>query len=139
MEIFTLTKFRYPKNIEDSFNDFCKYTFLYDHYKTYEIFFSENITEKIMFADFNKIKNIYIKKICFVLYVLYFKGGFFIDINVIPTNNIINFNLKNNTIYIVESIVDSNNLFLGTLGSSKNNLNLLNLIQHLINFDNLPY
>uniref|UniRef100_A0A6C0JY18 Uncharacterized protein n=1 Tax=viral metagenome TaxID=1070528 RepID=A0A6C0JY18_9ZZZZ len=136
MEIFTLTKFRYPKNIEDSFNDFCKYTFLYDYNKTYEMFFSENITEKIMFVDFNKIKNIYIKKICFILYVLYFKGGFFIDINVIPTNNIINFNLKNNSIYIVESILDSNNLFLGIFGSSKNNINLLNLIQHLINFDN---
>jgi hypothetical protein len=138
MELFTISKFRYPKTIEDSFINSinCNYTFLYEHDKTYELFFKENITENITFEEFNKIKNTYIKKICFALYNLYFRGGFFIDLNVIPTKNLSNINITSQSFYCVRSIVNTDTLFVGILGSSKNNDILLNFIKKLIEFDN---
>jgi len=137
MELFTLSKFRYPKTIENSFSETtkCNYSFLYEHDKTYETFFKENITENFTFDEFNIIKNAYIKKICFILYVLYCKGGFFIDINVIPTKKITNINMTNDVFICVKSIINSEQLFTGIFGSSKNNFYLLNLIQKLIGFD----
>jgi hypothetical protein len=138
MDIFTVTKIRYPKNIEDSFIETTNknYTFFLEHDKTYEAFFRENVVENINFDEFIKIKNAYIKKICFVLYALYCKGGFFIDINVIPTKNMSNINLTEEIFYCVKSIMNPENLFLGILCSSKNNNNLLNYIKKLIEFDN---
>ena len=137
MELFTVSKFRYPKTIDESFSKTskCDYTFFYEHDKTYEIFFKENIIENIKFDEFNTIKNKYIKKICFILYVLHFRGGFFIDLNVIPTKNTNNINITDENFYCVKSILNAENLFLGILGSSKNNNNLFNLIKNLIEFD----
>ena len=137
MNIFTVTKFRYPKVIEDSFMEMTNnnYHFFYDHDKTYELFFQNNIIENFTFDEFSQIKNSYIKKICFIFYILYCEGGFFIDINVIPTKNVNNIKLTDEVFYCVKSILNPSNLFLGLFGSSKNNTILLTFIRNLIDFD----
>jgi hypothetical protein len=132
MNLFTITKFRYPKHLEDTFDNF---TFYYEHDKIYQDFFEENNTDIIKYETFRQIKNDYIKKICFAFYVLYTKGGFFIDINVIPDKNIYAFELEEK-IYCVESILNNNSLFMGIFGSKIHNKNLIDLINKLVNIDN---
>ena len=87
MNIFTITQFRYPKQIEDTFKN---YIFYYEHETTYKSFFEENSSD-VTYEEFIGIKNKVVKKICFAFYVLYFKGGFYNDLNIIPTNNLDNF------------------------------------------------
>jgi len=137
MNIFTVTKFRYPKTIEESFFATTKgnYNFFYDHDKTYELFLKENNIENFDINKFNNIKNGLIKKFVFIFYVLYCQGGFYIDINVIPNNNVNNISLENSVFYCVKSIMNTENLFLGILGSSKKNKMLLNIINNLFEYD----
>jgi len=133
MNIFTITQFRYPKQIEDTFKN---YIFYYEHETIYKSFFEENSCD-ITYEEFIAIKNRVIKKLCFAFYVLYFKGGFYIDINVIPTNNLDNFKMQQNKIYCVKSILDNGTLFNGIFGSCKKNENLLFLIKRLIELSKL--
>lgn len=132
MNIFTISKFRYPKHLEDTFEN---YTFFYEHTKVYKKFFDENIIQEISYDLFNTINNSVIKKICFAFYVLYFRGGFLIDLNVIPGKDINVFELKKDTFYCVESILKNDTLFLGIFGSFKENNILLELIHSLIELD----
>ena len=132
MNIFTISKFRYPKHLEDTFEN---YTFFYEHTKVYKKFFDENIIQEISYDLFNTINNNVIKKICFAFYVLYFRGGFLIDLNVIPGKDINVFELKKDTFYCVESILKNDTLFLGIFGSFKENNILLELIHSLIELD----
>jgi len=136
--LFTVTKFRYPKNIEDSFMKlFDNYTFYYEHDKIYQDFFENNKVTEIKFDEIKSIKNAIIKKLCFVFSVLYVNGGFFTELNVIPNDNIKSFSLENNKLYCVKSIIKNNTLFLGIFGSSKKNKMLLDLISELITLDKL--
>jgi hypothetical protein len=132
MNIFTISKFRYPKHIEDTFDN---YTFYYENDKIYKDFFNEYIVDDISYNMFSKISNAIIKKICFAFYVLYFKGGFYIDLNVIPEKDLNTFNLEKDTFYCVKSILNNNTLFLGIFGSSKENKFILELITNLIELD----
>ena len=134
--LFSVTKFRYPKNIEDSFMKIVdKYTFYYEHEKTYQQFFKNNAITEINFDEFKSIKNVVIKKLCFILSVLFVNGGFYTDLNVIPYDNIKSFSLENNKLYCVKSILNNGELFLGLLGSSKQNKILLDLTCELITLD----
>ena len=137
MNIFTITKFRYPKQIEDSFQYITNnnYTFYFEHDKIYESFFYQNSIDEFKYIEFNEIKNPFIKKICFMLYILYIKGGFFIDLNVIPDKNIARISLENHVFYCVKSIMNETSLFLGIFGSSKKNPILLQLIKILHQID----
>jgi hypothetical protein len=132
MNIFTISKFRYPKHLEETFNN---YTFYYEYNKVYEMFFDEHVSEEISYDLFNKINNSLIKKLCFAFYVLYFKGGFFIDLNVIPGKDIKLFEFKKDNFYCVESILKNDTLFLGIFGSFKENSFLFELIHKLIELD----
>ncbi len=129
MNLFMISKFRYPKHIEDTFDN---YTFYYECEKTYKDFFEKHPIEYINYNDFKEITNEVIKKLCFALYVLYFEGGFFIDINVIPSEKINSFHIERNTFYCVKSILNNETLFLGILGSCKKNNMLLQLIKKLL-------
>jgi hypothetical protein len=72
---------------------------------------------------------------CFALYALYFRGGFFIDLNVIPQKGLETFTLKSKTFYCVESMLKNDTLFLGVFGSSKQNKTCIELIHSLIELD----
>jgi hypothetical protein len=133
MNKFTISKFRYPKHLEDTFDN---YTFYYEHDKIYQEFFVEHPIPQLSYELFNKINNAVIKKFCFSLYVLFIKGGFFIDLNVIPGKDLNNFELEKNTFYCVESILKNDTLFLGVFGSFKENYFLLELINRIIELDN---
>lgn len=74
MNIFTISKFRYPKHVEDTFSN---YTFFYEDDHTYLNYFKQNTIIDLSYNVFAEIKNVYIKKMCFALYALYFRGGFF--------------------------------------------------------------
>lgn len=130
--IFTISKFRYPKHIEDTFNN---YSFYYEDDYVYKQYFLENTNEFINYDTFGKIKNVFIKKLCFALYVLYNNGGFFIDVNVIPDENLNTFNIEDNFVYCVKSILNNDSLFLGIIGSSAKNNTLLQLINGIINLE----
>jgi hypothetical protein len=132
MNIFTISKFRYPKYIEDTFDN---YIFYYEHDKEYQSFFTQHISEDISHNTFSQINNQFIKKLCFALYVIYFKGGFFIDLNVIPGKDLPAFSFDTDKFYCVKSILNNNTLFLGIFGSSKGNKFLLELINDLIELD----
>ena len=132
MNIFTISYFRYPKHIENTFEN---YTFYYENDNVYKTFFLNNVVESLPYNTFETITNKYIKKICFAFYVLYFTGGFYIDLNVIPCDQLLSYNLNPNTFYCVKSIVDDKNLFLGIFGSEKNNEFNLHLIHSLIKLD----
>ena len=132
MNLFTVSKFRYPKYIEDTIRD---YTFYYESPSIFEEFYKQNSVEDIDFALFTKINNVFIKKLCFIFYVLYVKGGFFIDLNVIPGEDLNIFLIEDNYLYCVESILKNNTLFLGIFGSSSKNKTLLNLMHSFIEFD----
>jgi hypothetical protein len=132
MNIFTISKFRYPKYLEDTFSN---YSFYYEHNKEYQSFFTEHITEDISYNVFSQINNNIIKKLCFALYVIYFKGGFYIDLNVIPGNELATFSIEDDKFYCVKSILNNNTLFLGIFGSSKGNKLVLEVINDLIELD----
>ena len=132
MNLFTITKFRYPKHLEDTFEN---YTFYYEHDNIYKDFFDNYIVDDISYELFSKINNAFIKKLCFAFYVLYFKGGFFIDLNVIPDKNVYTFNLEPNMFYCVKSLLNNNTLFSGIFGSAKENPFLLELITDFIELD----
>jgi len=132
MNKFTVSKFRYPKHLEETFDN---YYFYYDHYKIFQQFFDTNPIIDFSYNLFNKINNESVKKICFALYVLYIKGGFYIDLNVIPGKELNNFELKQNKFYCVESIFNNNNLFLGIFGSFKENYFIIDLINNIIQLD----
>lgn len=133
MNKFTISKMRYPKHIEDTFNN---YTFYYENDKVYQHFFVEHQILELSYDLFNKINSTAIKKICFALYVLFVQGGFCIDLNVIPGKDIDKFELEKDTFYCVESILKNDTLFLGVLGSFKENYVLLKLIKIMIELDN---
>ena len=134
--LFTVTKFRYPRNIEESFIKIVdKYTFYYEHEKTYQQFFENNNFTEIKFDEINSIKNSIIKKICFVFSILYVNGGFYTDLNIIPDDNIKSYCLENNKLYCVKSILNNGTMFLGIFGSSKQNKILLDLTRELITLD----
>jgi hypothetical protein len=131
MNLFTVTKFEYPKPITDSFKEITdNYIFFYDDEKTYEKFITENIITDFSFDSFKEIKQEY-KKICFVLYILYIKGGIFIDLNVIPNKNISLINLESEVFICIQSIINKENLFLGVLSSNKGNIINLDLIKSI--------
>jgi len=132
MNIFTISKFRYPNYIEKTFSN---YAFYYEHDKIYQTFFTEHINEDISYNIFSQINNQLLKKICFALYVLYFKGGFYIDLNVIPGKDLTTFSLETDKFYCVKSLLNNNTIFLGIFGSSKENKCLLELINGLIELD----
>lgn len=134
VNLFTISKFRYPKHIEDTFSN---YNFYYEHDITYLSFFQKNNLDNNSIDNFKQIKNSIIKKICFALYVLYFNGGFFIELNVIPTNNLQHFSILPNKFYCVKSILNDDNLFLGIFGSCKQNQTILLIINELIILDKL--
>jgi hypothetical protein len=67
--------------------------------------------------------------------VIYFKGGFYIDLNVIPGKDLNTFSVESDKFYCVKSMLNNNTLFLGILGSSKGNNFLLELINNLIDLD----
>jgi hypothetical protein len=132
MNIFTISKFRYPKYIEDTFDN---YSFYYEDDKVYELFFTDHITEDVSYNILTKINNQIIKKICFALYVIYINGGFYIDLNVIPSKDLNAFSFEIDKFYCVKSLLNNNTLFLGILGSSKGNKFVLELINDLIELD----
>jgi len=129
MQIFTISTFRYPKHIEETFH---QYTFYYDHNNIYQEFFQQHYIADISYNEILTITNATVKKLCFAFYVLYVKGGFFIDLNVIPTKEIETFHCEPNHFYCVKSILNNNTLFNGIFGSHKENKSLLILIQSLI-------
>ncbi|MFY7728209.1 MAG: DUF2827 family protein [Flavobacterium sp.] len=136
MKLFTVTKFRYPKHVEDTFTD---YTFYYEHAHTYQTFFTNHCISDIdlSYNEFQSIRNDIVKKICFVFFVLYVHGGFFIDLNVIPGKDLKTFTLKSNTFYCVESMLNNGTLFSGIFGSEKGNSLLLQLIKDIIALSNI--
>jgi hypothetical protein len=131
MNLFTVSKIRYPKHLESTFKN---YTFYFDNDKTYQLFFQQNIINDISCNEIIKINNSFIKKICFIFYILYLKGGFFIDLNIIPSEQIYTYQLKPNTFYCVKSMLN-NSLFNGVFGSHKENRLLLTFINQLIQLD----
>lgn len=132
MNIFTISKFRYPKHLEDTLEN---YIFYYENDKVYEDFFVKNFVEDISYNVLTQIKNGSIKKLCFAFYVLYVKGGFYIDLNVIPGKDFKLFVQEKDTFYCVESILKNDSLFLGIFGSSKGNKFLLESIHNFIELD----
>jgi hypothetical protein len=134
MHLFTISKFRYPKQIEDSFaGSNTSYTFYYEHDFSYKSFYEKYPINEFTYDAFCKIKDSYIKKLCFAFYVLYVKGGFFIDLNVIPNKEVINnYELTDNAFYCVKSILNDDNLFLGIFGSVKENKLLIQLLNYFL-------
>lgn len=137
IECFTISKIKQPLPIINEISEVCNYTFFYECDTTYENFIQNNPIDLYSINKFNTIKSSYIKRIVFILYYLYIKGGIYIDLRVIPTKHIQTINLDNNSLLCVNSIMNKEHLFLGVIGCKKNEPIILELIKRISIIDNI--
>ena len=128
---FHISKICPPTSIVNEISERCNYTFLYEHNTTYENFIKNNPIDLYNIDEFNSIKSIAIKRLVFILYYLYIKGGIYIDLRVIPTNNIQTINLENVSLLCVNSMMNKEQLFLGIIGCKQHEPIALELIKKI--------
>ncbi len=128
MNIFCISKFKPPTAIINEISTIGNYHFIYEHQTNYLAFIKNNPIDNFDIDLFTKGNNSF-KKIVFTLYYLYIKGGIYIDLKVIPAEYCRNINYES---FCVKSIMNNERLFLGILGSKKNNPEILKLIFSLI-------
>lgn len=137
MNCLCISKIKPPLQIIKEISEYLDYTFIYEVNKNFEKFINDNNVDGYTINDFNKITDSYSKKIVFILFYLYVMGGIYIDIRVIPNKNILNIDFDKFSLYCVTSIMNTDNLFLGTFGCKKNHPNVLKLIQNISNIPNI--
>ena len=127
-----VSSFKAHSNIVKEISQIVNYEFIYDNDTIFETFINNNPIDGFSLEDFKKITDSAVKKIVFIFYYLYVKGGFYIDLRVIPTANLKNVDLKGFSLLCVKSIMNENNLFLGILGCKKNEPVVLELIKAFV-------
>jgi len=136
IDIISISKFKPPQGIIDEYTNIGgNYNFIYDILHNYECFINDNPINEYKLNDFKKINSDFLKRLVFILYYLYVKGGIYIDLHVVPTVNINNLNFNDFSLLSVVSILNDKNLFLGIIGCKKNESNILQLIYDLTNID----
>lgn len=130
-ECFSISKTKPPLPITTEISEICVYNFIYENDTIYEDFIKNNPIDNFDINSFNAIKSLYTKKIVFILYYLYVKGGIYIDMRVIPTKHIQDLDLNNISFLCVNSMMNKNTLFLGVLGCKKNEPFVLEIIQQI--------
>jgi hypothetical protein len=128
-----VSKTKPPAQIINEISEYLDYKYIYENYDNFAKFINDNNIDGYNVNDFNKIQDKYLQKIVFILFYLYVTGGIYIDIRVIPDKNILNIDFDKFSLYCVKSVVNTNNLFLGTFGCKKNDTNVLKLIQNITN------
>jgi hypothetical protein len=130
----TISKFKPPLQIIKQYDNLVNYNFIYDDTLNYNKFILNNPIDNYNLENFNKAHDSF-KRTIFVLYYLYISGGIYIDLKVIPSENIININFNDFSLLCVKSIFN-NQLFLGVLGCKKNEPIILELIKELSRYEN---
>jgi hypothetical protein len=132
-----ISKIKPPLQIINEISEYLDYSFIYELNTNFEKFINDNPIDGYTINDFNKITDSYSQIIVFILFYLYVMGGIYIDIRVIPNKNILNIDFDKFSLYCVTSIMNTDNLFLGTFGCKKNDPNVLKLIQNITNIPNI--
>ena len=135
VNLFTISKMKQPCGIIDEYNKIGNFKFMYENDENYYDFITNNPIENYSIEIFKNINNGLAKKIVFILYYLYVKGGIYIDLKVIPTTNINTLKFKEFSLFCVRSIMNEKNLFLGILGCQNNRKVVLDLINELSMID----
>lgn len=133
MNIFQVSGIKPPLEIVNLFREIpgVNYEFVNDHISNCEKIIKENPVDDFTIDTFKEIKDIY-KKVTFVLYYLYVNGGIYCETTVIPTNHISTIDLEQKGFVCVKSMMFSDRLFLGFLGSRKKNPIILQILKRII-------
>jgi len=132
MNIFNISHFKPPPQLIVEFNNVShdNYEWIYEDHELWKKQIKENPITELTSEEFESLHKT-TKKMCFILYLLYLRGGIYCDLNVIPTNEVNTVDVNNIDFVCVKSVLGNGSLFTGIIGSRKHSSFNLKLIKKI--------